>query len=293
MVNNTWKEYELFVGQIQQSLLNAEGISHIKNITVEVNKKILDRNGIQRQFDVYWEFMLGGQLYKSIIECKDYASAITIDKIDALIGKTNDIPGLRLIYATKKGYQSGAKIKAEQHKIDLLIVREGVNEDWTDQDGNPLVREISLNITAILSPRIISFSPFVDSQWLKINSILEPEEIDKKLGLYLNNQLFINNKTKNTKTSLYDLANSLPSIHKDIRYGSGEFSENFEDAYIETYDEFIKVKIKGYKLSYEYHEPRTITSTIDYSKQLLGIVQNFQTGEKKMVFIDGVIKNTF
>ncbi|CAM1021537.1 hypothetical protein LOS07_07055 [Proteus mirabilis] len=112
MKKNTGKEYEEFVGAIQQSLLNAEEMSHLKNILVEVNKKIEDRNGILRQFDVYWEFNYGGYDYKTVIECKDYTSTVTIDKIDAFIGKTQDIPGLRLIYATKTGYQSGTKKKS-------------------------------------------------------------------------------------------------------------------------------------------------------------------------------------
>jgi hypothetical protein len=42
------------------------------------------------------EFDLGGYVYKTVIECKDYASTITVEKIDAFIGKTNDIPGLSL-----------------------------------------------------------------------------------------------------------------------------------------------------------------------------------------------------
>lgn len=116
MQKNTGKDYEYFVGVIQQSLINAEGISHLKNINIEVNKKLEDRNGILRQFDVYWEFNLGGYDYKSVIECKDYASTVTIEKIDAFIGKTQDIPGLRLIYATKTGYQSGAKKKLSSIK---------------------------------------------------------------------------------------------------------------------------------------------------------------------------------
>ena len=112
---------------------------------------------------MYWEFNLGGYDYKTVIECKDYASSVTIDKIDAFIGKAQDIPGLRLIYATKTGYQSGAQRKADQHKVDLLIIREGVDEDWTAPDGTPLIKIINLNIIAISPPNITSFSPFVDA----------------------------------------------------------------------------------------------------------------------------------
>ncbi|EKM6459540.1 restriction endonuclease [Cronobacter dublinensis] len=290
MKKNTGKEYENFVGTIQQSLINAEGISHLKNIKVEVNKKIEDRNGILRQFDVYWEFKLGGYVYKTVIECKDYASAVTIDKIDAFIGKTQDIPGLRLIYATKTGYQSGAQKKAKQHKIDLLIIREGIDEDWTASDGTPLIKTIHLKIIAIAPPKITSFSPFVDAFWLESQADLDLEEIDNKFSTMVNNEIFITNELTGVSFSLYDLANSLASKIPDIKYGEGTYSEELNYSYLESANGDLRLKLRGYKLSYVYNEPATISSIIDYSEDLLGIVQNYSSGEKQMVFMNGRVK---
>ena len=290
MQKNTGKEYEEFVGAIQQSLINAEGMSHLKNIKVEVNKKIEDRSGILRQFDVYWEFNLGGYDYKTVIECKDYASTVTIDKIDAFIGKTQDIPGLRLIYATKTGYQSGAQKRSEQHKIDLLIIREGVDEDWTAPDGTPLIKTINLNIIAISPPNITSFSPFVDASWLESQPDLDVEKINNKFSMTLNNEVFICNVVTCVRFSLYDLANSLAGKIPDIQYGEGIYSEELHDSYLESADGGLRVKLRGYKLSYVYREPAKVTSIIDYSKELLGIVQNYSSGDKQMVFRDGRVK---
>lgn len=290
MQKNTGKEYEDFVGAIQQSLINAEGMSHLKNIKVEVNKKIEDRNGILRQFDVYWEFNLGGYDYKTVIECKDYASAVTIDKIDAFIGKTQDIPGLRLIYATRTGYQSGAQKKAEQYKIDLLIIREGVDEDWAAPDGTPLIKTINLNIVAITPPSITSFSPFVDASWLEAQSDLDIKKINNKFSMMLNNEIYICNEVNGVRFSLYDLANSLADKIPGIQYGEGTYSEELHDSYLESSDGELRVKLRGYKLSYVYHEPVKVTSIIDYSKELLGIVQNYSSGDKQMIFRDGRVK---
>jgi len=78
-MKNTGKEYELFVRDVQQILLNIEGR---ETITVEQNKVLYDRIGNPRQFDVYWEFKIGGYLYKTVIECKDYSSSISIEKIE-------------------------------------------------------------------------------------------------------------------------------------------------------------------------------------------------------------------
>ncbi len=290
MAKNTGKAYEEFVGTIQQSLINAEGMSHLKNIKVEVNKKIKDRDGIDRQFDVYWEFVLGGYEYKTVIECKDYASTVTIDKIDAFIGKTNDIPGLRLIYATKTGYQSGAKTKAEKHKIDLLIVREAENEDWCAPDGTPLLKTLHLNITAIRPPNITSFSPSVSARWLESQPDLDINVINEKFSRTLNNAIFISNEISGERISLFDLAGSLAEKIPDIQYGKGTFSEMLDDSYLESENGDMKIKLEGYKLEYQYNEPSTITSIIDYSKELLGIVQNYISGTKQMVFKDGMVK---
>lgn len=290
MAKNTGKAYEEFVGAIHQSLIQAEKISHLKNITVEVNKKIVDRNGITRQFDVYWEFNLGGYEYKTVIECKDYTSTVSIEKIDAFIGKTADIPGLRLIYATKTGYQSGAQKKAEQYKIDLLIVREADNEDWRAPDGTPLIKTIQLNIVAITPPRITAFSPMIDANWLESQKNLNLDDLNSKLSRQLNNQVFIVDNTTDAKYSLYDLANSLSVRIPNIQYGAGTYKEELTDAYLESEDGEIRLKLRGYSLNYTYNKPAETISTIDYSKELLGIVQNYISGAKQMVFKDGIIK---
>ncbi|EDR6797878.1 hypothetical protein GP393_004737, partial [Salmonella enterica subsp. enterica serovar Anatum] len=143
---NSGKEYEELVRDIQRSLINAGNVPSLKNINIEKNKKIKDRSGIDREFDIYWEFEIGGHTYRSVIKCKDYSSRVSIEKIDAFISKTNDIPGLNLIYATRTGYQSGAKIKAEQHNIQLLVIRDQQEQDWTDEDGTPYLKTINFNI---------------------------------------------------------------------------------------------------------------------------------------------------
>jgi hypothetical protein len=163
-MTNTGKEYEKFVASIQQALLNAENITTQKNIKVEVDKKIIDNCCIERQFDIYWEYEMGGLTYKTVIECKDYTSNVSIEKIDALIGKTRDIPDLKPVFATKKGYQSGAKTKAEKNKIDLLIVREQNDSDWTAEDGTPLIKQICIDMHLCMPAHIHRFNPIIDGE---------------------------------------------------------------------------------------------------------------------------------
>ena len=282
---NTGKEYEQFVAGIQQALLNAENITTQKNIKVEVDKKIIDNCRIQRQFDIYWEYEMGGFTYKTVIECKDYSSNVSIEKIDALIGKTRDIPDLKPVFATKMGYQSGAKTKAEQNKIDLLIVREQNESDWTDQDGTPLIRKICINMHICMHAQIHKFDPMIDGEWVKENTSLDTSQPISLFGL--NNEIFIEDITNNEKYSLHELSSRLAPLDNK-EYGVFEKTEKFENAFI--YHQDLKFKLIGYKIEFSISKPINEPIEMDFSKELIGVIEYLQKGTKKSIFKNGIIK---
>ena len=80
-MHNDGKKYERFVAGLQQAIINSETITAQKNINIELNKKIIDNCGVEREFDLYWEYELGGITYKTIIECKDYNSDMSVENI--------------------------------------------------------------------------------------------------------------------------------------------------------------------------------------------------------------------
>ena len=176
-------EYEKFVQLLHQALLNAEMVGNQKNILVERNKKIRDNCGIEREFDIYWEYELAGITYKTIIECKDYASPVSVEKIDALIGKIRDVPGLKPVFATTNGYQRGAEKKAAANRIDLLIVREQRPEDWVSEDGTPFIKEIHIKLHAIVPASIKEFVPTVSRKWIEENTEIDPNSLGMLSGL--------------------------------------------------------------------------------------------------------------
>ncbi|GHA67163.1 hypothetical protein GCM10009007_04690 [Formosimonas limnophila] len=286
MTKNTGKAYEEFVGKIYQALIDSEVHSSQQNICVETNKKIIDRFGQERQFDVYWEYELGGIVYKSVIECKDYNSSITIEKIDALIGKLHDLPDITPIFATTKGYQSGAKNKAEKYKINLLIVREQNDDDWQDSDGNPYVKQIRINLVAKSPARITKFSPVIDQEWIDSN---HPNlDISQQLSMP-SNQVFIEDVEKNEKYSLHELQSRLRSEHVGSD-GSFDVKREFKEAYLHANN---KLKLRDYLLTYEIYPTLASQINIDFSKELLGVIEYLQaeTETKTLVFKDKVVKN--
>ncbi len=283
---NDGKDYEQFVKSLQQALFDSEDLAKQKNIEIEKNKKIVDNCGIAREFDLYWEYEFAGIIYKTVIECKDYQSRISVEKIDALIGKIGDIPDIKAIFATKTGYQSGAKTKAEHNKIDLLIFREQNDKDWEDCESNPYIKKIAINMELVSAVRTISFSPEIDGNWAKKHTNLD---VKKPFNLCLrNDQTIIEDLTSGEKYSLLQLEERLGSIHKGE---SGEFSktENFNDAYLYCGDQ--KLKLISYIINYTVMLPIVMPIDIDYSKELVGVVEYLHKGSKTAIFSDKVIQN--
>lgn len=275
MSKNTGKTYEIFVQSLYQAILQSELVTGQKNINVEINKLLIDKNGIERQFDIYWEYSLGGFAYKTVIECKDYAQKISVDKIDSLLGKLHDFPELRGIFATKSGYQSGAEIKAKNNNIELLIVRTQNDSDWQDENGNPLIRQIKIEMTAIHPAKITGFNILLPKNSNQIN----PSQLSG-----LNNEIFILNNETEEKYSLFDLQNILLEDHNE-EYGVFEKTFKFEGKIL-THDQ--EINIEGYKVSYIIQEPSKQNIEIDFSEKLIGVVEYLSQGKKTIVFDDHI-----
>lgn len=284
-MKNNGKDYEKFVALLQQALLNAEKFTEQKNIEIQLNKKIIDSCGVEREFDIYWEYELAGITYKTVIECKDYNSRIPLEKIDALIGKIRDIPDLKAVFATKKGYQSGAKQKAAHNRIDLLVVREQNESDWQDVDGTPFIKTIHINMQFQIPAKVIDFQPLLDPEWVKDN-IGHNLEVPVMTGL--SNEIFIEITDSGERSSLHELINKLPRACNEDETGELTKKERFESGWIEGHD--FKYKIKGYNITYILSKPREEPMVIDLSKELVGVIEYLQRGTKKSIFKEGIVK---
>ena len=89
---------------------------------VELDDVVLPGARGDHQIDLYWEFSTAGILHRVAVECKDYNRNVSKERIAAFRAVLDDIGGIRGIYATKIGYQSGAKEFAKQHKIKAYLV---------------------------------------------------------------------------------------------------------------------------------------------------------------------------
>src|SRR2546429_35788 len=110
MSNTKWKMFERVVAAIH--------VAEQKGATVSWNETI---NG--RQFDVTVRFKQGLYEYLTVVECKDYASPVPAEKVDALVTKYRDIGADKAIMIASSGFQSGAIDVARKHGIQLFSLK--------------------------------------------------------------------------------------------------------------------------------------------------------------------------
>lgn len=157
---NPSTEYEKLVQSIVQDLLKEQGIS----VKVEHDIEIPDRNGINRQVDVYWEYRVAGVLHRVAIECKCWKRRIEIGDVDAIKGRMVETPGIRYVLVTTVGFQEGAELLAKNNDIVIYEIRPPVDADY---DG----RVKTIEITFILRPppEFVRVDTKINLDWYNTN----------------------------------------------------------------------------------------------------------------------------
>jgi hypothetical protein len=160
-VKNTGKDYELLTRQIFDRLVAQDGLC----TGVRQNVVVQGKSGNDHQIDVTFTFSAAGVEYQTIIQCKDWSSAVKQEQVLAFRSVLEDIPGQpRGIIVSKSGFQQGARDYAEHHGIKLYELREVRDDDWAG-----LIR--SFNITMNIS------IPRFDKVELKWNEALIKSEL--------------------------------------------------------------------------------------------------------------------
>jgi len=118
--SKSWEQFEERVKHIYSVLLNLKG----EKVSVSRDVKLIGRDGLIHQFDVYYEFSRAGVNHRVAIECRDKSRPLDKDAVMAFRSKVSDIPGLQGLMVSAKGYQSGAKKFAEDNGIIALTMDE-------------------------------------------------------------------------------------------------------------------------------------------------------------------------
>ena len=280
-------EYATFVSSLYLAVKNAETITkNFRTIRFVKNKKLTNSYGVERELDIYWEYQLDDVTYKTAIECKNYATRLSIDRIDALVTKMRDIEvEIAPILATRTGYQSGAESAAKYHNIELLTAREQDMSDWTDEYGQPLIRRIKLIIHISQPATIEDYSLDLDGSWIKENTDIDTSRPPDLSGM--NNDILIEDEGRGERYSLRDLASRLTA---PAGSGHGLFTDkrDFDEAFV-VHPVHGRLRILRHTVSFTTYPPIAETREIDFGAALVGVIEYLQRGEKKLVFKDGVV----
>jgi hypothetical protein len=122
-----WKKFEKVIKIIQEQL--------IPNAKVIHDYRIPNRKGRKRQIDVYIEHKLGFITYKTIIECKDYKRAVTVDQLEGFPTKMKDVGAHAGIVISKSGFSDGVKDLASEYNFKIMTYREAEHADWSNLFG--------------------------------------------------------------------------------------------------------------------------------------------------------------
>lgn len=133
-------QYEQLTQSIYQAILQNESSN---NIQVEHNVDITGRSGVAHQIDVLWRFRQAGIEHTVLIECKNYASSVNLEKVRNFFGVIHDIGNAQGLIVTKTGYQSGAARFANYYGIGLRELRKPNDHDWQGR-----IKDIHITITA-------------------------------------------------------------------------------------------------------------------------------------------------
>lgn len=133
-------QYEQLTQAVYQAILQNEGV---KNVDVQHNVNIAGRSGVLHQIDVLWKFKRASIEHTVLIECKNYASSLTLEKVRNFFAVVHDIGNAQGLMVTKTGYQSGAAEFANYYGLGLKLLRKPNNSDWEGR-----IKDIHLHLTA-------------------------------------------------------------------------------------------------------------------------------------------------
>lgn len=97
--------------------------------SVEHNVQLIGQDG-PRQIDILLRGKVGPFKVKTIIECKDHKSKITIATIDGLHSKMLDVNAQKSVLVARTGFTKGAIRKARRLGISLCTAHSAASEKW-------------------------------------------------------------------------------------------------------------------------------------------------------------------
>lgn len=275
-MTNESTEYEKLAQEIYQAISDAEGV---KSINVQHNTKLLGKSGCKHQIDVYWEFEMMGIKHCVAIECKNYASEVSVGKLRDFFGVLHDVGNIKGILVTKVGYQSGAEKFANHYGIVLKELRFPTAKDWEGR-----VKKIVLTIDALfINIKERNFD--IDIDWILTSSSFKEGDHISIAGMA--DQLKIVDSSDHVVTTLHELENALPRDKPEI---NKKAHREFSDGFLIDPSSGQRFKIKGIRYTYDVIS-ETHTSITEGDAIAKAILKDVSSGAVKFFDKNGNIRD--
>lgn len=269
--------YEEFVAEVYQIILDKQANDgQIKPIKLERLKKLKCKSCADTKVDIYWEYEIADISHKTVIECKNYKKAVGVDDVREFGNKIQDIGDVRGVLVSKNGFQDGAKKVAQHFDIELLNIRELIEDDWEGR-----IRQIIVQMNICSPARIIAINPIINKLWAEENGIAK-DQILRLVGL--NNEIFIEDRLSGYKESLYSFEQKVDTKTP----GQHKWSKSFKDGWL-TMPEH-EYKINSVTIDYIIPEIKQETFSISNENEILAKIEKVNQNTSQVVYKDGTKK---
>ena len=276
-------EYEKLTQAVYQAILAEEGVEGIK---VEHDVNIAGQSGVEHQVDVSWLFRQATVEHHVLVECKNYSSAITLEKIRNFYAVLHDIGNCQGLMVTKTGFQSGVAKFAEFYRIGLKLLRKPTEKDWEGR-----LKDVKIKIQVIA----LSTGPDKCPEVTTIIGLETQEEVDQ-----LNQEITEGKYTMPEGPDLVFVDSSGVPISDELRgwlpqqlKGGGCVAGGPYEKTIELDDHYLElkandgesrcVKVCGVKVVYYYETIETRELTTAGAQVVNAILKDFLSGEVEHV----------
>ena len=264
-------EYELFVQAVYECLNRADGLSDVK---IQHDVKLMGAAGVEHQIDVFWTFKLGGVDYKVAVECKDYNSHVSKEKIETFHSILHDIGNIHGIFASRMGFQSGAILYAQKYGIQLMEIRKPIDRDW---EGRVKDIHVQLCMKSIgeVKPRVIINQARAEEMGIALPENhrvpMSTDQVTVEFGEMIVDQKVV--ETNGSRTA-YELIQKLPvgTPGEDHHFVYG-----FQNAFLHLED--LTLPVDGIEFSYHTYES-TEHIAIYGEDSIMAIVKNITDGSE-------------
>lgn len=256
------RQYEVFVRDIYEVIA---GLSGLGAGVVRHDAKVVGLSGQPHQIDVLWEFSLGDERRRTVIECKRLNRPVGVGVVKELDSTVRDLgPGSSGIVASWSGFQSGAVRLARATGIRLVEITRGLRRLEIQVTDRGALKVAGVHLT---------FDPRSEAE-------AGGDPRDRELSALPNEPVF--STADGARLSLLGL------LGRDRRY-AGVFDIVCDDLYADTHVGRIKLASLQVHMEQE-REPETQILRIDVANPARAVVCHILEGYDLTVTADGAVE---